>query len=145
MIEILRMEDKYLDGLKKLMKLENLNFEKISLCLDTTFVIIEKKEILGFGYYNAYKINNINKTFIDHLYVKKSERMFKLGDSLFRAILNSLTIHGSSAVYMRKDDLYLEFLKAEEIDLIDNEYIIKLPDFFERKCRGSKIKEVNFS
>lgn len=137
MIEITRYKENYSDSLKKMMLQENLDYNEVSLCLDTLYVVLEKQEILGFGYFNLYD----NDVFIDHLYIKKSERLNKLGDSLFRTILNALNISSIKKVYMRNNDLYHDFLVAEDIKLTEDKkrFLITLPDFFERKCRGSKI------
>lgn len=137
MIEITRYKENYSDSLKKMMLQENLDYNEVSLCLDTLYVVLEKQEILGFGYFNLYD----NDLFIDHLYIKKSERLNKLGDSLFRTILNALNLSSIKKVYMRNNDLYHDFLVAEDIELTEDkkQFLITLPDFFERKCRGSKI------
>lgn len=138
MIEITRMEEKYLSGLKKMMVQEGLDFESVSLCLETLFVVVDRLDVLGFGYYNQYS----EKTYIDHLYIKENERLHKLGDSLFRAILNSLTLSGIQTVYMRQDDRYEGFLRAENIVFDNDEFIIDTTEFFSRKCKGSKEKQV---
>lgn len=138
MIEITRMEEKYLSGLKKMMVQEALDFESVSLCLETLFVVVDRLDVLGFGYYNQYS----EKTYIDHLYIKENERLHKLGDSLFRAILNSLTLSGIQTVYMRQDDRYEGFLRAENIVFDNDEFIIDTTEFFSRKCKGSKEKQV---
>lgn len=138
MIEITRMDDKYLDGLKKMMTMENLDFNTVSLCLDSLFVVVNRLDVLGFGYYNVYD----NEVYIDHMYIKVNERLNKFGDSLFRAILNSLTLQGIQQVYMRNDDLYTGFLKAENIMFVDGRYNIDTGEFFNRKCRGSKVAKL---
>ena len=134
MIEITRIEDKYLEGLKKMMLQECLNFEEISLCLDTLYIVADRLEVLGFGYYNIYG----NDIYLDHLYIKSNERLNKLGDSLFRTILNSLMLQGAESVFMRADVHYDVFLKAENIERKDENFVIYLNEFFSRKCRGSK-------
>lgn len=134
MIEITRFEDKYLEGLKKMMLQECLNFEEISLCLDTLYIVADRLEVLGFGYYNIYG----NDIYLDHLYIKSNERLNKLGDSLFRTILNSLMLQGAERVFMRADVHYDVFLKAENIERKDDDFVIYLNEFFSRKCRGSK-------
>jgi len=138
MIEITRFEDKYLDGLKKMMKMENLEFEDVSLCLDSLFVVANRLDVLGFGYYNVYG----DEIYIDHIYIKTNERLSKFGDSLFRAILNSLTLQGVTEVFMRNDELYAGFLKAENIALIEDRFVIETGEFFSRKCRGTKEKKL---
>ncbi len=134
MIEITKMDDKYLDGLKKMMTSEGLDFNSVSLCLDSLYVVANRLDVLGFGYYNIYD----NEVYIDHLYIKRNERLSKLGDSLFRAILNSLQLQGLTVAYMRKSELYDGFLKSENILFEDERYIIDTTEFFSRKCRGSK-------
>jgi len=136
MIEITRIEEKYLEGLKKMMLQENLNFDEISLCLDTLYVVADRLDVLGFGYYNVYG----SDIYLDHLYIKSNERLNKLGDSLFRTILNSLMLQGTETVLMRADTHYDVFLKAENIERKDDEFVIDLNEFFSRKCRGSKTK-----
>jgi len=136
MIEITRIEEKYLEGLKKMMLQENLNFDEISLCLDTLYVVADRLDVLGFGYYNVYG----SDIYLDHLYIKSNERLNKLGDSLFRTILNSLMLQGAEAVFMRANTHYDEFLKAENIERKDGNFVIDLNEFFSRKCRGSKKK-----
>lgn len=139
MIEITKYEERHHSMLSKMMLQENLDFNEISLCLDTLYIVVERGQALGFGYFNAYD----DKIYIDNLYIKKSERMNKLGDSLFRAILNALNLVFLKNVYMRNSDLYRGFLKAEDIEYDKNtdEFVITLPDFFNRKCRGSKMIE----
>jgi len=134
MIEITRIEEKYINGLKKMMLQENLEFNDVSLCLDTLYVVVEKLDVLGFGYYNQYD----NDFFIDHLYIKTNERLGKLGDSLFRAILNSMILQGHETVYMRTDSHYDGFLQAENIEKHDDRFVVDLNEFFSRKCRSSK-------
>jgi len=134
MIEITKMDDKYLEGLKKMMVSEGLDFNSVSLCLDSLYVVANRLDVLGFGYYNIYD----NEVYIDHLYIKRNERLNKLGDSLFRAILNSLQLQGLTVAYMRKSDLYDGFLKSENILFDEERYIIDTTEFFSRKCRGSK-------
>ncbi len=126
MIEITRYKPLYLEGLKKMMVQENLKFSEISLCLDTLFVIVEREDILGFAYSNIYD----GQIFIDHIYVKESERMQKLGDSIFRAILNAHDIEGMQTIYMRNSVLYKGFLDAEEIhlDKSENMFVIDTND-----------------
>jgi len=136
MIEITRIEDKYLEGLKKMMLQENLNFDEISLCLETLYVVADRLDVLGFGYYNVYG----SDIYLDHLYIKSNERLNKLGDSLFRTILNSLMLQGAETVFMRADTHYDVFLKAENIERKDDDFVIDLNEFFSRKCRGSKKK-----
>jgi hypothetical protein len=138
MIEITRMEDKYLDGLKKLMMMEGLDFQAVSLCLESLYVVADKLVVLGFGYVNVYD----DEVYIDHLYIKRNERLNKLGDSLFRAILNSLAIRGIQLIYMRNDDLYKGFLQAENIVFESNRFVIDVGEFFNRKCRGSKVAKI---
>lgn len=134
MIEITRVEEKYIDGLKKMMLQENLDYDDVSLCLETLYVVAEKLKILGFGYYNRYE----DEIYIDHLYIKKDERLGKLGDSLFRAILNSLALNGHERVYMRADSHYDGFLLAENIEKHGARFLVELNEFFTRKCRGGK-------
>lgn len=138
MIEITRMEDKYLDGLKKMMLQEGLDYNTVSLCLDSLFVVADRLDVLGFGYYNKYD----EEIYIDHLYIKTNERLNKLGDSLFRAILNSLVLSGVQMVYMRHDEKYEGFLRAENIVFDNGRFIIDTNEFFSRKCKGSKEKKV---
>lgn len=137
MIEITRYEEKYLDSLKKMMLQENITFEQIELCLNHTYIILERDEVLGFGYYNIYD----EKVFIDHLYVKKNERLNHLGDSLFRAILNSLFLMQVKTVYMRVDALYDDFLTHEDLYPVEGTYEIVLDQFFSRKCKSEKAKK----
>lgn len=136
MIEITRIEDKYLDGLKKLMMQENLEFNDVSLCLETLYVVVDKLDVLGFGYYNQYG----DDIYIDHLFIKTNERLTKLGDSLFRAILNSLALQGKEIVLMRSQSHYDGFLRAENIELHEDTFVIDLKEFFSRKCRSEKKK-----
>ncbi|MCH4888840.1 hypothetical protein EZV73_14690 [Acidaminobacter sp. JC074] len=134
MIEITKMADKYQEGLKKMMTMEGLDYKTVSLCLDTLFVVVDRLDVLGFGYYNSYD----GEVYLDHLYIKKNERLNKLGDSLFRAILNSLQLQGITQIYMRQSDLYDGFLKAENIVFEEDRFAIDTMEFFNRKCRGSK-------
>ena len=136
MIEIMRIEDKYLEGLKKMMLQECLIFDEVSLCLDTLYIVADRLEVLGFGYYNIYG----NDIYLDHLYIKSNERLNKLGDSLFRTILNSLMLQGAETVLMRADSHYDVFLKAENIERKEDDFVIHLNEFFSRKCRGSQKK-----
>lgn len=139
MIEITKITDKYIDGLKKMMMMENLDYDTVSLCLDSLFVVADKLDVLGFGYYNVYD----DETYLDHLYIMKNERLNKLGDSLFRAILNSLQLQGITTIYMRQDPLYDGFLKAENIVFDEERFIIDTQEFFSRKCKGSKKKTIH--
>ncbi len=134
MIEITRIEDKYIDGLKKMMTMEGLDFNAVSLCLESLYVVADRLDVLGFGYFNIYE----GEVYIDHLYIKKNERLNKLGDSLFRTILNSLNLNGVQIIYMRDDELYKGFLQAENISFDTGRFIIDTDEFFNRKCRGSK-------
>lgn len=136
MIKISKVDPEHIEALKKLMMMEGLNYDDVSLCLSTLFVVEEREDVLGFGYYNVYG----NDIYIDHLYIKESERLNKLGDSLFRAILNSLNIQGVTEVLMRNIDLYSAFLDAEAIEKTDEKiYTIDLIEFFNRKCKSAKL------
>lgn len=136
MIEITRVEEKYLEGLKKMMLQECLNYDELSLCFDTLYIVADRLEVLGFGYYNIYG----NDIYLDHLYIKANERLNKLGDSLFRTILNSLLMQGVETVFMRADTHYDGFLRAENIERKEDKFVIRLNEFFSRKCRGSQKK-----
>jgi hypothetical protein len=134
MISISKYDIKYKDALKKMLLMENLEYSDLELCLDSTFIVVERDAVLGFGYYNNYETG----LYIDHLYIQRHERLNKLGDSLFRALLNSLFLKGVQFVKMRDDAVYSVFLKAEEIQLIEGEYVIELDEFFNRKCKSEK-------
>jgi hypothetical protein len=136
MIEITRYEPKYENALRDLMGDEGLRFESIALCLDTSYVVVERNQVLGFGYYNSYH----GEIYIDHLFIKPSERFNALGDSLFRALLNALMLQGVKEVYMRTDGPYHAFLEKEEIECVNGRYEIHLEEFFSRKCKGEKSK-----
>ncbi|MBN2796863.1 MAG: hypothetical protein JXR88_15740 [Clostridia bacterium] len=137
MIEITRYESKYETGLKKMMLMEQLNFDDITLCLDHTYVVLEGQEVLGFGYYNIYD----DEIYVDHLFIKRNERLNHLGDSLFRAILNSLYLMQVPVVYMRADERYNKFLEHEDLYLNEGRYTIDLTSFFNRKCKSEKASQ----
>lgn len=134
MIELTKYDPKYQDALKKMMLTEDLDYKQIALCLETTYVVVDREEVLGFGYFNGYG----DKIYLDHLYIKTSERLNFFGDSLFRTILNALQLMGVNRVYMRKDAVYDLFLSKENIAFDGQEYVIDLHEFFNRKCRGEK-------
>lgn len=134
MIELTKYEPKHETSLKELFFEEGLNFKEISLCLDTTYVVVEREEVLGFAYYNLYD----NDIYLDHLFIKPNQRLNYFGDSLFRTLLNALQLQGVKHVFMRQDERYDFFLKKEGIFLENNEYLIDLHEFFNRKCKGSK-------
>ena len=134
MIELTKYEKTYEASLKELFLEEGLDFKEISLCLDTTYVVIEREEVLGFAYYNLYD----HDIFLDHLFVKPSQRLNYFGDSLFRTVLNALQLQGVQHVFMRQDNRYDFFLKKEGIFLENNQYKIDLHEFFNRNCKGSK-------
>lgn len=134
MIEITRVESKYLPNLQLMMKQEGLDYKTVTLCLESLFVVVDRLDVLGFGYYNAYD----GEVYLDHLYIRERERFNKLGDSLFRAILNSLMQQGTRYVYMRNLEVYRGFLKAEDIPFVEERFVIDTHEFFTRKCKGSK-------
>lgn len=133
MIKITRMSKEYEVSLNKLL-LEAEIEDDLSLVYDTMFVVLDNNHVLGFGYYNTYD----HKIFIDQLYIKRSERMQKLGDSLFRAILNANVLEGKTHIYMRDLPIYQDFMRSEELFADQGLYSIDLYEFFDRKCKGSK-------
>jgi len=134
MIELTKYTDKYEQGLKRLLLANNMTLDQVRLCLVNTYVVADKDVVLGFGYYNMYD----QEIYLDHLFVDPKERLNYLGDSLFRAILNALLMQGVKEVFMRPGQGYDVFLQHENIDLIEDRYVIDLYEFFNRKCRGKK-------
>lgn len=138
MIKITRMENQYSKALEKLLLQSGIE-DDLSLVYDTMFLVLDGQDVLGFGYYNFYD----QDIYLDHLFIKEDERLKKLGDSLFRAILNGIVLKGGKQVYMREDPLYAAFLKAEDLYLEEGKYTIDLYEFFNRKCKGSKEENIH--
>lgn len=136
MITITKYELRYDDALKRMMLMENLDYAEIELCRDSLYLVLEGDEVLGFGYYNIYD----DEIYIDHLFIKPAERLNKLGDSLFRAILNSIHLMGVKMTYMRENALYDDFLASEDLYLSEGRYVIDLDAFFSRKCNSERQK-----
>lgn len=138
MIKITKMALNYEASLKQMMVKEGI-YEDLSLVYDTMYIVLDGSNVLGFGYSNIYD----GEIYLDHLYIETSERLSKLGDSLFRALLNSLALQGITTVYMRNNPIYNDFLNAEDIYLHGDRYEISLDEFFSRKCKGSKKEDIH--
>lgn len=133
MITITRYETKYESPLKIMCQQEQIQIPSKDQLLDT-FIVFDGKDVLGQG---GYAIDGTSVE-LTSLYIRKNERLSKLGDSLFRGILNALYIQGKITVTMSQAPCYDAFMSAEDIECEDGEYKINLIEFFNRKCRSSR-------
>ncbi len=128
--------------------------EKI-MHVDTRFFIIDDGDaIIGFC---AYAFVSPELAHIMAIYVAPTERNNKFGDGLFRAVLNSIEIHGGRHVVLSGNQTELDFysheglspvalnregLSAEvhsAINPLQNEtfsYLESIDGYFKKPCKG---------
>ncbi len=101
----------------------------------TCFLVEEGERILGVA---AYK----NEGEIHGLFIDENFRALKLGDGLFRAVLNHFDLLGISEVLVFSQAETYGFFASEPIEPVsmpgqNGVFKVLLPDFFNRPCKGN--------
>ncbi|TCU72750.1 N-acetylglutamate synthase-like GNAT family acetyltransferase [Tissierella praeacuta] len=109
---------------------EILNKEGIEdlLIEDIVYVVLEDKELIGVG----KAIEKDKKWILQYLVIRQDKRKQKLGDGLFRAILNKLYNQGVEKIYCSSVNTYL--IKQGFILNCDNQLELNIHDFFNKGC-----------
>lgn len=119
------------------------------------FAIMDGNTLLGHASLKLFKDDSIIQ--IHELYVLPEERNNKLGDGLFRAILNYGRINFCKLAIIEDKEISNSFLIKEEMkktkhnelmpqvkklfeeNKSNNYYICNIEEFFNKKCNGCKI------
>lgn len=106
--------------------------------------------------YCLFQILENSTGHLKQIYIKPTERKFKLGDGLFRAVLNSLEIHGVNQVVATGNSEEMAFYRHEgmisaKTEMLErtgvdmhtadfSQYVIleSIKDFFSKPCKGHK-------
>ena len=115
----------------------NHNLECVDGVENRCFLTLDGNQTIG---YCLFHILGNGVAQLTQIYIKPTERKFKLGDGLFRAVLNSLEINGVSQVYASGNSEELSFYKHE--GLIESESglvsLESIATFFSKPCKGHK-------
>lgn len=102
------IEDRFLDGI--------------------VYVVVDNEDLIGVG----KAILNNSKWELNYLVIREDKRNQKLGDALFRAILNKLYNQGINVIYSKSKNSYL--LKKGFIINDNTELELNISDFFSKCC-----------
>ena len=117
------------------------------------FSVLDGETHLG---YCLFLIMENSVAHLKQIYIKPTERKFKLGDGLFRAVLNSLEIHGVNQVVATGKSEEMAFYRHEGMISVEPEVLEKISAdinaadfsqfvflesikaFFSKPCKGHK-------
>lgn len=137
-IRMMKLEDT--ERAKPLFREAPMFFNKQKLIINQSYVIEDQGKISGIA---SYKLKDDKTATIDCLYVKRNERGSKLGDGLFRAILNHLNLRKVTTVFIVGNRIANGFFVAEGLEIVAVDpnnsdlltFRVDLPAFFERGCK----------
>lgn len=94
----------------------------------------------------GFKIKS-KEGFIEFIFIVPQDRQMKLGDGLLRGVLNYMEHKGVSKVHVKSDGRTNGFYVSEgfQVDFTDPRdsekltFSVKLPDFFNKPCKGNSI------
>jgi len=120
---------------------------------DKVFVVQEGNQILGCCLFETL---TTEYTLLKQVYINPKERKQKLGDALFRAVLNSIELNGGKHVSAYGNDEEISFYLHEGMKRISDEdartynwnisigkyqptiFLPSIADFFNTPCKGHK-------
>lgn len=140
MIQIRMMKCNDVRAVDQMLKETQMTFEGIKLSADHCFVVEDGNRICGIA---GYEMTEVDKAEMRYIFVRNEDRGFKLGDGLFRALLNHLDHKKVCQVYVKSSEETNGFFIAEglEVAMTMGEKLVfkaELPDFFNKPCKSSR-------
>ncbi len=140
MIQIRMMKQSDIKPVDQMLKETQMNFEQLKLKVDHCYIVEDGNNVCGIA---GYELADEHKAEMCYMFVRHEDRGFKLGDGLFRAILNHLDHQKVTQVYIKSEENTDGFFVAEglEIAMKTGEKLVfkaELPDFFNKPCKSSR-------
>ncbi|GAU76984.1 GNAT family N-acetyltransferase [Fusibacter sp. 3D3] len=140
MIQIRMMKQSDMRSVDRMLKETQMKFEQLKLKIDHCYVVEDGERICGLA---GYEMTEADRAEMIYLFVRNEDRGFKLGDGLFRAMLNHLDHKKVTQVYIKSDESTNGFFVAEGLDIAmkaDEKLVFKaeLPEFFNKPCKSSR-------
>ncbi len=140
MIQIRMMKHNDIKAVDHMLKEVKMTFDNIKLAPEHCFIVEDGNRICGIA---GYEMTEIDKAEMRYIFVRSEDRGFKLGDGLFRALLNHLDHQKICQVYIKSSEPTNGFFVAEGLEVamtMGEKLVFKadLPDFFNKPCKSSR-------
>lgn len=140
MIQIRMMKPSDMKSVDQMLKETQMKFEQLKIKVDHCYVVEDGNHICGLS---GYEMTDENRAEMRYLFVRNEDRGFKLGDGLFRAMLNHLDHKKVTQVYIKSEESTNGFFVAEGLEIAmkaDEKLVFRvdLPDFFNKPCKSSR-------